>query len=116
MFGFTTILGWSYYGERCAEYLFGEKSILPFRISWIVVTFFGAAAPMLEGSVANIVNLFWLVADTLTGMMAAPNLVGLVFLSPVVFAMTKAHFEAVRNGTPKPRYPIIDQREQAPKK
>jgi AGCS family alanine or glycine:cation symporter len=115
VFGFTTILGWSYYGERCAEYLFGEKSILPFRISWIVVTFFGAAALMFEGSVANIVNLFWLVADTLTGMMAAPNLVGLVFLSPVVFAMTKAHFEAVRNGTPKPRYPIIDQREQAPK-
>jgi AGCS family alanine or glycine:cation symporter len=71
---------------------------------------------MFEGSVANIVNLFWLVADTLTGMMAAPNLVGLVFLSPVVFAMTKAHFEAVRNGTPKPRYPIIDQREESPKK
>jgi AGCS family alanine or glycine:cation symporter len=116
VFGFTTILGWSYYGERCAEYLFGEKSILPFRISWIVVTFFGAAALMFEGSVANIVNLFWLVADTLTGMMAAPNLVGLVFLSPVVFAMTKAHFEAVRNGTPKPRYPIIDQREESPKK
>ena len=115
VFGFTTILGWSYYGERCAEYLFGEKSILPFRISWIVVTFFGAAALMFEGSVANIVNLFWLVADTLTGMMAAPNLIGLVFLSPIVFAMTKAHFEAIRNGTPKPRYPIIDQREQAAK-
>ncbi len=115
VFGFTTILGWSYYGERCAEFLFGEKSILPFRISWIVVTFLGAAALMLEGSVANIVNLFWLVADTLTGMMAAPNLVGLVFLSPIVFAMTKAHFNAVRNGEPKPSYPIIDQREQAPK-
>jgi AGCS family alanine or glycine:cation symporter len=70
---------------------------------------------MLEGSVANIVNLFWLVADTLTGMMAAPNLVGLIFLSPIVFAMTKAHFHAVRTGAPKPRYPIIDQREQAPK-
>ncbi len=115
VFGFTTILGWSYYGERCCEYLFGEKSILPFRISWIAVTFFGAAALMFEGSVANIVNLFWLVADTLTGMMAAPNLVALAVLSPVVFAMTKAHFTAVRNNTAKPRYPIIDQREQAPK-
>ena len=63
---------------------------------------------------ANIVNLFWLVSDTLTGMMAAPNLIGLVFLSPVVFAMTKAHFDAVRTGQPKPRYPIIDQRKEAP--
>ena len=70
---------------------------------------------MLEGTVANIVNLFWLVADTLTGLMAAPNLIALIFLSPVIFAMTKAHFDAVRNGTAKPRYPIIDQREQAPK-
>ena len=110
VFGFTTILGWSYYGERCCEYLFGEKSTLPFRISWIVVTFLGAAALMFEGTVANIVNLFWLVADTLTGLMAAPNLIGLAFLSPVVFAMTKAHFDAVRKGEPKPSYPIIDRR------
>lgn len=112
VFGFTTILGWSYYGERCCEYLFGEKSILPFRISWIVVTFLGAAALMLEGSVANIVNLFWLVADTLTGLMAAPNLVALIVLSPMIFAMTKAHFTAVKNGEPKPRYPIIDRRKE----
>ena len=112
VFGFTTILGWSYYGERCCEYLFGEKSILPFRISWIVVTFLGAAALMFEGTVANIVNLFWLVADTLTGLMAAPNLIGLAFLSPVVFAMTKAHFDAVRKGGPKPSYPIIDRRKE----
>ncbi|MEZ5997786.1 MAG: sodium:alanine symporter family protein [Hyphomonas sp.] len=112
VFGFTTILGWSYYGERCCEYLFGEKSILPFRISWIIVTFLGAAALMLEGSVANIVNLFWLVADTLTGMMAAPNLVALIFLSPMIFAMTKAHFDAIRKGERPPRYPIIDRRKQ----
>ncbi|MCA8901888.1 MAG: sodium:alanine symporter family protein [Hyphomonas sp.] len=114
VFGFTTILGWSYYGERCFEYLFGEKPILLFRITWILVTFLGAAALMLEGSVANIVNLFWLVADTLTGLMAAPNLIALIFLSPLVFAMTKAHFDAVRNGGPKPHYPIIDQRKQTP--
>ena len=112
VFGFTTILGWSYYGERCAEYLFGEKSILPFRISWIVVTFLGAAALMFEGTVANIVNLFWLVADTLTGLMAAPNLVALIVLSPVIFKMTNAHFRAIRNGEPKPRYPIIDRRKE----
>ena len=92
VFGFTTILGWSYYGERCAEYLFGEGIITAFRISWIVVVFIGAAALMFEGSVANIVNLFWLVADTLTGLMAAPNLIALLLLSPLVFALTRDYF------------------------
>lgn len=93
VFAFTTILGWSYYGERCCEFLFGEKSILPFKISWIIVVFLGAASLMLEGSVSNIVNLFWLVADTLTGLMAAPNLIALVLLSPLVFRMTKEYFD-----------------------
>ena len=98
VFGFTTILGWSYYGERCCEYLFGEKSILPFRISWIIVVFFGAAALMFEGEIKNLVNLFWLVADTLTGMMAAPNLVALVVLSPIVFKLTKDYFAAKKKA------------------
>ncbi len=98
VFGFTTILGWSYYGERCCAFLFGERSILPYRISWVVVVFFGAAALALEGSVSNIVNLFWLVADTLTGLMAAPNLIALVLLSPLVFKMAKHYFEAKKLG------------------
>lgn len=93
VFGFTTILGWSYYGERCCAYLFGEKSIFPFRLSWIGVTFFGAAALVFEGSMKNIVNLFWLVADTLTGLMAAPNLLALILLSPIVFRMARAYFK-----------------------
>ena len=93
VFGFTTILGWSYYGEKCAEYLFGEGAIMPFRFSWIVVVFIGASVLMLEGEVTNIVNLFWLVADTLTGLMAAPNLVALLLLSPLVFKLTKEYFE-----------------------
>lgn len=92
VFAFTTILGWSYYGERCCEFLFGEKSILPFRISWIIVTFLGAAALVFEDKIGNIVNLFWLVADTLTGLMAAPNLIALVLLSPLVFTLTREYF------------------------
>ena len=92
VFAFTTILGWSYYGERCCEFLFGEKAVVPFRLSWILVTFLGAAALMFEGSISNIVNLFWLVADTLTGMMAAPNLIALVALSPLIFRLTRAYF------------------------
>ena len=92
IFAFTTILGWSYYGERCAEFLFGEKVILPFRISWIIVVFFSAYALALEDKIGNIVNLFWLAADTLTGMMAAPNLIALILLSPLVFRLTKEFF------------------------
>lgn len=94
VFGFTTILGWSYYGERCCAYLFSEKSVLPFRFSWIVVVFIGATSIVFEGSVANIVNLFWLIADTLTGLMAAPNLVALIGLSPIIFKLTKDYFDA----------------------
>ena len=96
VFGFTTILGWSYYGERCCAFLFSEKSILPFRISWIVVVFAGSAALAAEGSVSNIVNLFWLVADTLTGLMAAPNLLALSLLSPLVFKLTKDYFAKLK--------------------
>jgi len=96
VFGFTTILGWSYYGERCCAFLFSEKSILPFRISWIIVVFGGSAALAAEGSVSNIVNLFWLVADTLTGLMAAPNLIALVLLSPLVFKLTKEYFAKLK--------------------
>ncbi len=98
VFGFTTILGWSYYGERCAAFLFGERSILPYRLSWVVVVFLGAAALAFEGSVANIVNLFWLVADTLTGLMAAPNLIALCLLSPLVFKMARHYFDAKSKG------------------
>ena len=107
VFGFTTILGWSYYGERCCAYLFGEKSIIPFRISWIALVFLGAYVLMLEevkqvvgengeiieeAALPDVVSLFWLVADTLTGLMAAPNLVALLVLSPLVVKMTKEYF------------------------
>ena len=98
VFGFTTILGWSYYGERCCAFLFSEKSILPYRISWVVVVFFGAAALAFEDKIGNIVNLFWLVADTLTGLMAAPNLIALLLLSPLVFRMASHYFDAKKKG------------------
>ncbi|MCI5046540.1 MAG: sodium:alanine symporter family protein [Aquisalinus sp.] len=93
VFAFTTILGWSYYGERCAAYLFGEKIIFPFKLSWIIMVMLGSAVLMLEGEVTNIVNLAWLAADTLTGLMAAPNLIALLLLSPLVFRLTKEYFE-----------------------
>jgi AGCS family alanine or glycine:cation symporter len=85
IFAFTTMLGWSVYGERCVEFLFGVKSILPFRLLWVVVIPIGATVEL---------GFAWLVADTLNALMAIPNLVALLLLSPVVFQLTRAYFGA----------------------
>ena len=66
---------------------------MPYRLSWIVVVFASAAILVIEDKVSNIVNLFWLMADTLTGLMAAPNLIALILLSPVVFKLAKEYFD-----------------------
>lgn len=79
VFAFTTILGWSYYGERCAEYLFGSRIIWPYRVLWLCAIPVGALSKL---------TLVWLVADILNGMMAIPNLIALVLLSPVIFKLT----------------------------
>ncbi len=83
IFAFTTILGWALYGERSIEYLFGVKAITPYRIAWI------CAIP--AGAVLSL-DFIWLVADTLNAMMALPNLVALILLSPVVFKLVREHF------------------------
>ena len=80
VFAFTTVLGWSYYGERCAEYLFGTRVILPYRTIWIMAIVIGAYVEL---------SLVWNLADVLNGLMAVPNLVALALLSPVVFAITR---------------------------
>ena len=87
VFAFTTILGWSYYGERCAEFLFGVKAIWPYRMLWIVAIPLGALAA--DGN--NSVKLLWLLADIMNGLMALPNLIALLVLSPVVFALTREY-------------------------
>jgi AGCS family alanine or glycine:cation symporter len=74
-FAFSTLLGWSYYGETAIAYLLGTKVILPYRLLWLVAAYLGATGSL---------HLVWDVADTLNGLMALPNLVGLVLLSPVV--------------------------------
>lgn len=82
LFAFTTILGWSYYGERCAEYLFGEKVIFPYRILWILAIPVGALTSL---------DFIWLLAEVLNGFMAVPNLIALAVLSPVIFKLTREH-------------------------
>ena len=83
LFAFTTMLGWSYYGERCAEFLFGPKVITPYRVLWVVGIYIGT---QMQGGIV------WKLADILNGMMAFPNLIALLFLSPVVFALTREYF------------------------
>ncbi|WP_298442916.1 sodium:alanine symporter family protein [uncultured Ferrimonas sp.] len=83
VFAFTTILGWSFYCERCVQYLVGDRAVTPFRV------LFTLAVPV--GAVASL-DFVWLLADTLNAMMAIPNLIALILLSPVVFKLTKAYF------------------------
>ncbi|WP_331352491.1 sodium:alanine symporter family protein [Cellvibrio sp. UBA7671] len=84
IFTFTTILGWSYYGEKCWIYLAGRKTVLPFRILWVLAVFGGAVFQL---------DFVWLLADTLNALMALPNLVALLLLSPVVLRLTKDYFD-----------------------
>ena len=84
IFAFTTILGWSYYGERCWQYLFKEKSLVIYRALWVAAAL----------AFANVkVDLVWNLADTLNGLMAVPNLIGLLLLAPMVFKVTRQYFE-----------------------
>ncbi|MBE6049185.1 MAG: sodium:alanine symporter family protein [Clostridium sp.] len=83
-FAFTTILGWNYYGERCMEYLGGVKSIKPYRIIFIALV---AIGPFLS------LDLIFTVADIVNGLMAFPNLIGLIGLSGVVIKETENYFK-----------------------
>ncbi|GGO87319.1 sodium:alanine symporter [Marinobacterium nitratireducens] len=83
IFAFTTIIGWSFYGERCVEYIFGVKAIAPYRILWILAIPAGAVLSL---------DFIWLLADTLNAFMAIPNLIALALLSPVVFQITREFF------------------------
>ena len=82
LFAFTTLLGWSYYGERCVEYLFGVRVIQPFRILWVI------AIPI--GAMGNL-GMIWTIADILNGLMAIPNLIALLALSSIIFHLTSQH-------------------------
>jgi AGCS family alanine or glycine:cation symporter len=83
IFAFTTMLGWSFYGEKCVEYLLGVRSIKPFRVLWVLAVPLGATADL---------GFIWLLADTLNALMAIPNLIALALLSPIVFKLTREFF------------------------
>lgn len=83
LFAFSTILGWAYYGERCAEYLLGKGAIMPYRIIWIPAVVLGAVGGL---------EFLWDLADTLNGLMAIPNLIGVLLMSGTIITLTKEYF------------------------
>ena len=87
LFATSTILGWSLYGTRCIEYLFGHKAVKPYQLLFVIVIVLGAVADL---------TLVWDISDTLNGLMAIPNLIGLLLLSPVVIKVTKDYFKAIK--------------------
>ncbi|NFO04239.1 sodium:alanine symporter family protein [Clostridium botulinum] len=86
-FAFTTILGWNYYGEKCIQYLFGTKSIMPYRIVYIILVAIGPFLPL---------ELIFIIADIVNGCMAFPNLIALIGLRKVVIKETEEFFEEIK--------------------
>jgi len=84
LFAYSTILGWSYYGEKSLEYLLGARWVMPYRIAFTIVVAVGAVVEL---------QLVWSLADVMNGLMALPNLIGLLGLSGVIFNETRHYFQ-----------------------
>ncbi len=91
IFAFSTAVSWSYYGDRCVDYLFGEKLVLPYRVLYCILLPVGASVKL---------STIWTISDIFNALMAWPNLIGLIFLSPVVIKTTREYF-----ADPKRVYP-----------
>lgn len=83
LFAYSTLIGWNYYGEKAIEYLMGSRAILPYRLIFIGVVFVGATTKL---------EFVWNFSDLMNGMMAIPNLIGLLLLSKVIKAETTRYF------------------------
>ena len=87
LFAYSTILGWSYYGEKAIEYIFGEKMVKIYRIIFIAIVMVGAMMKL---------SFVWDFSDLMNGMMAIPNLIALLLLSKVISAETNRYFKTVK--------------------
>jgi alanine or glycine:cation symporter, AGCS family len=96
LFAFSTILGWSYYGEKNVEYLVGSRAVVPYRILFIIAAFLGAFVLGFPGTSGF--ELVWGFADVMNGLMAVPNLIGLLVLSGLVAKETRDYFERQKSG------------------
>ena len=97
-FAYSTILGWSYYGERCCEYLFGKKGMLPYKILFIAVIVIG---PVLS------LDLVWTIANILNALMAVPNLIAVLLLSGVIARETR-HYLKNLDEIDTTEIPVVD--------
>jgi AGCS family alanine or glycine:cation symporter len=86
IFAITTLFGWAYYGERCWQFLIGVRAIVPYRVLWCVAAFVGAVTQL---------DFAWQLADTLNALMAVPNLIALLALSPVIVSLTRSELAGV---------------------
>lgn len=104
-FAFATVLGWSYYGERCTEYLVGQKGLVFYRIVMVIVVF---VSPMIS------LNLVWEISDTLNALMAIPNLVAVILLASVIEKETKYYLTKGKDGSTRLNHrdtsdiPVVD--------
>ena len=89
-FAFSTILAWEYYGEKCFEYLFGEKYILFYRYAWVIFVFVGAQIKL---------EMVWNFSDAMNALMAIPNLLGLILLTRTLVKGTQSFEEGIRQGS-----------------
>ncbi len=89
LFGYTTLIGWSYYGEKSVEYLGGSKWVLPYRYIFILFLFLGAILTPIAGKSFNYLNIVWNLGNIGNALMALPNLIGLLFLAGTVAAITR---------------------------
>ncbi len=89
LFGYSTVLGWSYYGEKAFEYIFGESKVLFYRIAFIAVVYIGAVLKL---------ELVWNFSDLANGLMAIPNLIGLLLLSNIVTTETNRYFKKLKKS------------------
>jgi AGCS family alanine or glycine:cation symporter len=90
-FAFSTAITWSYYGDRCIDYLFGQKLVMPYRVLYCLLLPVGAYVEL---------STVWTISDIFNALMAWPNLIALIFLSPVIIRLTKEYF-----SDPKRVYP-----------
>lgn len=88
LFAFSTIIAWSYYGDRSAKFLFGEKAVMPYRVIYTLAVIIGAAVPL---------QLVWNIADITNLLMALPNLLSLILLAGLVSKLQKKYFAAYRS-------------------
>lgn len=87
LFAYSTVLGWSYYGEKCFTYLFGDRMTMPYRTVFVLFVFIGSLLK---------IDLVWAAADMMNGLMAVPNLIGLLLLSGVVVSETRSFREQLK--------------------